>query len=195
MAGWLYCGAIFRFRTTEKLLILTFDDGPNPDSTPQLLEILGKNNVKVIFFCDGSAAERYPDLIRQIISEGHMIGNHGYGHLNGWRTNTKDYMNDISMASDFTSYKILRPPYGKLSFSQFKRLSESYKIVFWDIMPYDFDVSFGREKSLKILKKRIRPGSIIVLHDTPSSSANSIIEEFLIFSESKGYEFRLSDFA
>jgi len=195
MAGWIYCGAIFRIRTTEKLLILTFDDGPNPDSTPQLLEILEKHNVKVIFFCDGRAAERYPDLIRQIISEGHMIGNHGYEHLNGWRTSTNNYMHNVNRASDFTSDKILRPPYGKLSFSQFKRLSKSFKIVFWDIMPYDFDASFGREKSLKILKEKIQPGSIIVLHDTPSSSANSIIEEFLTFSESKGYEFRLSDFA
>jgi peptidoglycan/xylan/chitin deacetylase (PgdA/CDA1 family) len=89
IAGWLYPEAIFRIRTTEKLLCLTFDDGPDPGSTPQLLDILDKYNIKSLFFCDGRAAEKYPDLIKRMISRGHIIGNHGYSHLDGWRTSLK----------------------------------------------------------------------------------------------------------
>ena len=78
IAGWLYPEAIFRMKTDEKLLCLTFDDGPDPDSTPELLDLLERHNIKGIFFCDGRAAEKYPELIDLIISNGHLTGNHGY---------------------------------------------------------------------------------------------------------------------
>ncbi len=191
-AGWLYRGAIFRIKTTEKILYLTFDDGPDPKSTPWLLKILDMHDIRALFFCDGRAAEKYPDLIRQIRFKGHIIGNHGYRHLNGWRTSAKQYIYDIEEASGFTSDKIFRPPYGRLSLKQMTRLKRSYKIVFWDIMPYDYDNSFGGENSLTILKKKIRPGSIIVMHDTPYSCANQIIDEFINFSLMSGYRFELA---
>jgi len=194
-AGWLYSEAIFRIRTNEKVLYLTFDDGPDPLSTIHLLDILEKHDIRALFFCDGRAAEKFPDLINQIRNRGHLIGNHGYNHLDGWRTDFKRYLNDVIRASDFTSDIIFRPPYGRLSVKQKKRLLKSYKIVFWDIMPYDFDISFGRENSLRILKNKIRPGSIIVLHDTLSSSANKIIGEFITFAVSSGYRFELMDVA
>jgi peptidoglycan/xylan/chitin deacetylase (PgdA/CDA1 family) len=192
-AGWLYSEAIFRIRTDEKVLYLTFDDGPDPLSTTHLLNILEAHDIRALFFCDGRAAEKFPDLINQIRNRGHLIGNHGYNHLDGWRTDFKRYLTDVTRASDFTSDKIFRPPYGRLSVKQKKRLLNSYKIVFWDVMPYDFDISFGRENSLRILKDKIRPGSIIVLHDTPSSSANTIIGEFLTFAVRSGYRFELID--
>jgi peptidoglycan/xylan/chitin deacetylase (PgdA/CDA1 family) len=191
-SGWLYPEAVFRIRTTEKVLYLTFDDGPDPVSTPRLLDILKTFNIKALFFCDGRAAEKFPDLINQIRSEGHQIGNHGYSHFDGWHTDTDKYINDITRASDYTSDKIFRPPYGRLSIKQ-KNLLKSCKIVFWDIMAYDFDATFGSAKSLGVLKKRKRPGSIIVLHDTPSSCANMILEEFIKYALSEGYRFELLD--
>jgi peptidoglycan/xylan/chitin deacetylase (PgdA/CDA1 family) len=191
-AGWIYPEAIFRVRTNSKVLYLTFDDGPDPVTTPQLLDILKMYDIKALFFCDGRAAEKFPHLITQMIKEGHLIGNHGYSHFDGWQTDSDKYINDVIIASEFTSDKIFRPPYGRLSIKQ-KRLLKSYKLIFWDLMAYDFDVSFGSAKSLGVLKKRKRPGSIIVLHDKESSCANIIIGEFIASAISSGYRFELLD--
>ena len=190
LAGCLYPEALFRIKTTEKILYLTFDDGPDPVSTPQLLDILKEHDIKALFFCNGRAAEKYPDLINQILKGGHLIGNHGYNHFDGWRTDSVKYINDVTRASKYTSDKIFRPPFGRLSFKQ-KRLLKSYKLVFWDIMAYDFDITFGSGNSLKVLKKKIRTGSIIVLHDTASSTVTTIIGEFLTFTVNAGYRFEL----
>jgi peptidoglycan/xylan/chitin deacetylase (PgdA/CDA1 family) len=189
IAACLYPEAIFRIRTTEKILYLTFDDGPNPDSTPVLLDILDQYSIKAVFFCDGRAAEKYPDLIKQITSKGHIIGNHGYNHLNGRKTSTEKYITDIEKAAATTSGSLFRPSYGRLRFGQYRKLKKKYKIVFWDLMPYDFDASFGYEKSLQVLKSKIRPGSVIVLHDNPNSAAIKILKKFLAFAVDEGYRF------
>jgi peptidoglycan/xylan/chitin deacetylase (PgdA/CDA1 family) len=193
LAAWLYHEAIFRIRTTEKVLYLTFDDGPDPGSTPQLLDILKTHDIRALFFCDGKAAQKYINLMNQIREGGHLIGNHGYNHFDGWKTDPVKYINDVIEASNFTSDKIFRPPFGRLSNKQKKRLLESYKLIFWDIMAYDFDSTFGSVKSLKILKEKIRPGSIIVLHDSVSSCANTIIDEFMTYAVNSGYRFELLD--
>jgi peptidoglycan/xylan/chitin deacetylase (PgdA/CDA1 family) len=186
----LYPDAIFRIKTNDRNIYLSFDDGPDPESTPVLLEILKKHEVKAIFFCNGSKAEKYPVLINKILEYGHVIGNHSYGHPDGWRTLTIDYLSDISKASKFTSGNLFRPPYGHLKLKQYRILKKEFKIIFWDLMPYDFDVKFGKDRSLHILKKKIRPGSIIVLHDKPTSTALEFLEEFIIFAKGIGYEFK-----
>jgi peptidoglycan/xylan/chitin deacetylase (PgdA/CDA1 family) len=193
LAACLYPEAIFRIKTTEKVLYLTFDDGPDQGSTPQLLDILSRYNIKAIFFCSGHAAEMNPALLKLLRSDGHLIGNHGYNHLDGWRTDPASYISDLIRASCFTSSKIFRPPFGRLSLKQRRKVLESYKIIFWDIMAYDFDFSFGRDRSLRVLKEKIRPGSIIVLHDKVTSCANSILEEFIVFALDQGYRFELPD--
>ena len=194
IAGWLCPDALFRIKTDEKLLYLTFDDGPDPDSTPQLLDILDEHSVKVLFFCEGRAAEKYPELIKLMISRGHIIGNHSHMHPDGWRTSTEKYIEDVSKAAGVTSSVLFRPPFGRIGMKQYRQLKNQYRIIFWDIMPYDFDGNFGSKRSLQILKKKIRPGSVIVLHDTPSSSANTVIGEFLTYAVSSGYRFEMIDF-
>jgi len=173
------------------VLWLTFDDGPDPVSTPVILDILDKQKVKALFFCSGSAAEKHPDVIELIKAKGHLIGNHGYGHLNGWKTATVNYLTDISSAATETSSSFFRPPFGRLSLRQYWRLKGKYKIIFWDVMPYDFDSSFGYKNTLKILKKKIRSGSIIVLHDTSKSTAILILDDFIRFAKNEGYSFEL----
>jgi Predicted xylanase/chitin deacetylase len=191
LAHCLYPEAIFRIRTTDKVLYLTFDDGPDPVSTPQLLSIIKAHDIKAMFFCTGNRAEEYSDLMNDIRAGGHMIGNHGYNHYNGWRTDLVKYINDVSRASDFTSDKIFRPPFGRMSIKQKKGLPKSFKLIFWDIMAYDFDATFGVDRCLKVLKNKIRPGSVIALHDTVTSCANKIIEEFITYSVGEGYRFEL----
>lgn len=193
LAGFLYSGAIFRLKTTERILFLTFDDGPDPISTVQLLDILRTYRIPAVFFCNGAAAEKYPELIGLIRQDGHLTGNHGYNHPDGWKTNSIAYQEDVKKASYFTSNKIFRPPYGRLTLKQ-RKLLKSYKIVLWDLMPYDFDPSFGRENCLRVLKNKIRPGSIIVLHDKVSSCANAILEDFIMFALREGYQFKLPEF-
>ncbi len=188
-AEFIYPEAVFRIKTKDKILCLTFDDGPDPDSTPRLLEILEKHGIIAVFFCDGRSAELYPGLVDFIRQKGHVIGNHGYNHLNGWRTSTADYCRDVSLASVFTSASLFRPPYGHLSLNQYRCLKDSYKIVFWDVMPYDFDRKFTPERSLELLNKRIRPGSVIVLHDRQDSASLLFLDEFLCLSINKGYKF------
>jgi len=190
-ARYLYPDALFRIKTTGKVLWLTFDDGPDPVSTPVILNILGKHEVKALFFCNGNSAENYHNLIELIKSEGHKIGNHGYSHLNGWKTATVNYLTDIDRAATESSSSFFRPPYGRLSFRQYWRLKGKYKIIFWDLMPYDFDCSFGHINTLQILKKKMRSGSIIVLHDTSKSTATLILDDFITFAINKGYRFEL----
>jgi len=185
----LYPEAIFRMDTDNKELCLTFDDGPHPDSTPQILDILEAHNLRAAFFCSGEAAEKYPWLIALIISKGHIIGNHGYRHLNGWITNTQVYIRNVSEGAKFTSPNLFRPPYGRIRPSQFRELVKNYRIVFWDLMPYDFDEKMSSNKVRDILKKKIRPGSVIVLHDKTSSSVLSFLAEFIKYTEDEGFRF------
>jgi peptidoglycan-N-acetylglucosamine deacetylase len=191
LSRWLYPGALFRIRTSEKILCLTFDDGPNPGSTPELLDILDTMNVKAVFFCSGQAAKKYPMLVNEIKSRGHIVGNHCCSHPNGWKTSVKEYCEDAELASQFTSGTIFRPPYGRIRLMQYRYLKRSFRIVFWDIMSYDYDRSFGADRSLRVLNRKIRPGSIIVLHDSPGSTCKIFLKDFIERSVSRGYEFTL----
>jgi peptidoglycan/xylan/chitin deacetylase (PgdA/CDA1 family) len=188
----LYSGALFRIKTRKNILCLTFDDGPDPDSTPAILKILDKHNVRAFFFCSGAAAEKHPALVSEIKNRGHIIGNHGYDHLDGWKTSTGKYRETVKSAEPFTSDRYFRPPFGHLRLKQYKILSRTYKIIFWDIMPYDFDISFGAGRSLNLLKKKIRPGSVIVLHDFPDSSCRDFLEDFIESSINKGFSFEVT---
>jgi len=185
----LYPDALFRVKTNGKILFLTFDDGPDPESTVLIISILEKYKIKALFFCCGEAAEKYPRLIELLISEGHMIGNHGYHHLDGWRTSAPEYIADAERAASFTSRLSFRPPFGRLTISQFIRLRRKFKIVFWDLMPYDFDKGFGINKTLRVLERKIRPGAIIVLHDSVGSNAISLLREFIVSAHNMGYRF------
>jgi peptidoglycan/xylan/chitin deacetylase (PgdA/CDA1 family) len=191
----LYPDAIFRINTRSKELCLTFDDGPDPDSTPRILDILDSHNIRALFFCDGQQAEKYPALMALIASKGHIVGNHGYHHLNGWITNTHVYIQNIRKCAKYTSQHLLRPPYGRIRPSQYRELSKNFRIVFWDIMPYDFDKHMSNEKVLSVLKKSIRPGSVIVLHDKIFSSVLSFLEEFIEYAGGMGYKFVSSPFS
>jgi peptidoglycan/xylan/chitin deacetylase (PgdA/CDA1 family) len=191
LAVLLFPEVLFRGKTTEKVLYLTFDDGPNISSTPALLNILAKHKIRAVFFCPGKSASGNPELVNRIKSEGHIVGNHGYNHINGLFTSKRKYLIDVQKAAEYTSENLFRPPYGILSFPQYRELKKTYRIVLWDIMPFDFDRKFGSKRSLAILKKLVRPGSVIVLHDTERSTVLKFLEDFILFAAGEGYGFKL----
>lgn len=191
----VYNRALFRSGTGEKELLLTFDDSPSPHTTPALLEMLEKLDIKALFFCTGEAAAKNPWLTELIVEEGHIAGNHGFKHLDGWKTSTQDYIINAVSAEPYVPAKIFRPPYGRMKPGQYNRLAEMYKIVLWDVMPYDFDTSFSSSDCLRVLKNKVRPGSIIVLHDKPGSSVRSFLEEFADWAFNEGYRFSLPIFS
>jgi peptidoglycan/xylan/chitin deacetylase (PgdA/CDA1 family) len=185
----VYPEALFRVKTVTKVLYLTFDDGPDSLSTIPLLKILSEYGIKAVFFCTGKAASEYPEIMGKIRSDGHLIGNHSYDHPDGLFTKNQQYLNNVGSADKLTSPKLFRPPYGRLKLSQYYNLKKSYKIIMWDIMPYDFDSGFGGSRSLNVLKRYVRPGSVIVLHDTNKSTCLEFLEEFIVYATGKGYTF------
>jgi peptidoglycan/xylan/chitin deacetylase (PgdA/CDA1 family) len=192
-ASIIYPDAIFRMGSREKKICLTFDDGPDPVSTPMILDILNHHNITAAFFCTGSRVAKSPGLLSRIAAEGHTVGNHGFSHLNGLKTPVRTYCADAFRGRDITCSNLFRPPYGRLRVRQYLILARSMKIVFWDVMSYDFDTSLSSESSYNILSRRIRPGSIIVLHDTAYSHASGYLDRFIRSAVDRGYSFGLPD--
>jgi len=188
-AGIIYPDAIYRLSGGGKKVYLTFDDGPDPESTPRILDILRECGVKATFFCTGSRVMASPGLFARIAAEGHTIGNHGYSHLNGLKTPVRTYCADVLRGRDITCSNLFRPPYGRLRVRQYRILERSMRIVFWDLMPYDFDQRLTADESFSVLTRRLRPGSVIVLHDKASSTALQYLDRFLKRALAGGYTF------
>lgn len=146
-------------------VFLSFDDGPDPSSTPLLLELLKKWEVKASFFCLGEKAAEQPHLIAAIREAGHQIGAHGMKHLDGWKTDDADYLANAIESMSQLQTKLFRPPYGRISLSQFRALKDECEIVLWDVMPGDFDESVSAQECSQHIIKHTRQGSLIVLHD------------------------------
>jgi len=192
-AGIIYPEAVYRINGVGKRLYLTFDDGPDPASTPAILELLRAHDVHATFFCTGSRVVTSPGLFARVAAGGHTIGNHGYSHLNGLTTSIRAYCSDIYKGRDITCSNLFRPPYGRLRVRQYRILERSMQIVFWDLMPYDFDRGLAPDFSYNILSRRMRPGSVIVLHDTAASSALTYIGRFIRKALDEGYSFGTVD--
>jgi peptidoglycan/xylan/chitin deacetylase (PgdA/CDA1 family) len=156
---------LWQVKTDDKSVYLTFDDGPIPELTEQILAILKKYNARATFFCVGENVKRYPDLYRRILEEGHATGNHTHHHLKGWSTNYNDYIDDIREAGTFIDSGFFRPPYGLMTYKQARSLSKEFKVVMWSVLTKDYDPAVSREECLQTAIAGIRPGAIIVFHD------------------------------
>lgn len=165
----LFPGCLWDVKTKDKTLYLSFDDGPHPVITPYVLQLLKQYNAKATFFCIGENVQKYPEVYQEIINEGHATGNHTHNHLNGWKTNDRDYVQNIYDAEKFISTNLFRPPYGRIKRSQIKLLKEEYpemKIVMWNILAGDWVTELEPEKCYKRIMEKISNGDIIVFHDT-----------------------------
>lgn len=165
---WYYSSCIWQMPSSEPAVYLTFDDGPHPEITPWVLEQLRKWNVRATFFCIGSRVQQYPEIMAQILQEGHTVGNHTHTHLNGWKTSDDVYMKNIQQAREWIPSGLFRPPYGRIRRSQIKELihSSGDRVVMWSLLSGDFDRSISGEQCMRNVLTTIRSGDIVVFHDS-----------------------------
>lgn len=194
---------IWNIPSKEKVIYLTFDDGPTPDVTDKVLDILAQYKAKATFFCVGKNVAAYPTIYQRIINENHAIGNHTYNHLKGWLTKKGIYIENILATEKvFLSQnpkpktqnsKLFRPPYGKLKPSQRKALQKlGYKIIMWDVLARDWDMAISKESVLNNIIKNTEYGSVVVLHDSIKASKNMLyaLPKALDYFSKKGYSFK-----
>jgi len=163
---------IWDIPNNERTIYLTFDDGPTPEITEWVLNILNNYNIKATFFCVGSNVAKHPHIYQQIIHNKHAVGNHSHHHLNGWHTKSADYLRNIEKCNQLLNTTIFRPPYGRIKPTQIKALQQQYKIIMWDVLSGDFDSKITSEKCLKNVISNTKSGSIIVFHDSLKAANN-----------------------
>ncbi len=161
-----YPSLTWKIPAQQNEIFLTFDDGPHPTITPFVLDVLKQYNMKATFFCIGKNVRKYPDIYKQILLEGHRVGNHTMAHLNGWNTGDAVYLNDVLVAKEFIDSNLFRPPYGRISKFQIQQLLPVFDIVMWDVISGDFDTGLSPERCLQNVVLNTEPGSIIVFHDS-----------------------------
>ena len=156
----------------EDRVYLTFDDGPTPGITEWIVKELDKYGAKATFFCLGKNAELYPDLHKLIVDNGHKVGNHTYSHQKGWAMSLEGYLEDVEFANDILRTDLFRPPYGRITPAQARRLSEHYSIIMWDVLSRDYSQFIKPRACLDNVIKYAEGGSIIVFHDSQKSFRN-----------------------
>lgn len=192
--SYLFPKYIWKIPNSKNKIYLTFDDGPIPEVTEWVLDILKAENVKATFFCIGDNIQKHQKVFNRIQSEGHTIGNHTFNHLNGWKTSSSDYIENFKKCESTinNNSKLFRPPYGKISPFQAKQiLKDNYKIIMWDVLSYDFDNKISSQKCLNNVIKNIESGSIIVFHDSLKAEQNLryVLPKAITYLKEKGFEF------
>jgi peptidoglycan-N-acetylglucosamine deacetylase len=170
-----YGDCLWEINTSEKILYLTFDDGPHPAETPFVLDQLKKFNAKATFFCIGENVVAHPQLYQQILDEGHAVGNHTHSHIDGWKIRNKKYFADIAQAAGVMKTDLFRPPFGHITWKQVRALKNSdhkMRTVLWSVLSADFDEATPEEKCLDNVLRHARPGSIVLFHDSVIASKN-----------------------
>lgn len=191
----LYPQLTWNFNRTERVIYLTFDDGPIPVVTPFVLSTLAKYNAKGTFFCIGDNVQRHPDIFKQVRAGGHAIGNHTFNHLRGWKTEDHTYRDNYLKADELLNTPLFRPPYGRIKRAQIKLLQQArpdIQIMMWDVLSGDFDMSLKPEACLKGVLKHTGNGAIIVFHDSLKAfnRLEYVLPRALEAWSKAGYEFR-----
>lgn len=185
---------IWSIRTRAKTVYLTFDDGPTPEITEWVLDQLNQYNAEATFFCIGYNIAHNRGIFEKTVAAGHAIGNHTYNHMNGWKTDNAVYLDNVEKCEkemEGINKNLFRPPYAKVNRTQSKALlKKGYRIVMWDVLSADFDQNITKEKCLENVITNIRPGSVVIFHDSVKASDNLryALPKTLQFLKDNGYQ-------
>lgn len=186
---WMYSGITWDMPVEkgEKILYLTFDDGPHPIATTFVLDELKKYDAKATFFCIGRNVVDHAEVYKRTIDEGHAVGNHTYNHLNGWKTKDNDYVADVLKAATVIDSGLFRPPYGRITKFQSAVLRNklavsnkpgtdkstssniqhpTFNIIMWSVLSADWDNNIDGKKCYENVVLNAKSGSIVVFHDS-----------------------------
>jgi len=205
----LYPTCTWHIPVKDKTVFLTFDDGPHAEATPFVLQQLEQYNAKASFFCIGKNVAQHPEIFEKIKAEDHAVGNHTMNHTNGWKTSDEDYLKEIAAADILIGSKLFRPPYGRIKKSQLGNILGSAvkrnvdtdnalqtahcplpTVVMWSILSGDFDIGIDGEKCFSNVTKSIKPGSIIVFHDSQKAlpRLQYALPRLLLWMQENGYQ-------
>ena len=194
---WLYRaifrGGVWRLPRKEKCVYLTFDDGPIPEITPWVLDLLDRYEIKATFFCVGDNVRKHPNIYRMVLERGHGVGNHTFNHIQGVRSRTSRYMDNVEKAAELIGSRLFRPPHGHMRLPQLARLRKKCKVIMWDVVTRDYSPHMTSQGVFNVVKRYTRNGSIIVFHD--SLKAGDRMKAALPWSiewlKEQGYRFEL----
>jgi peptidoglycan/xylan/chitin deacetylase (PgdA/CDA1 family) len=179
----------------SRVVCLTFDDGPHPEHTPRLLDVLGRHGVPATFFVVGQQAERYPELVRRLAAEGHVVGHHSYFHSDPRLTSARQLMKEVRQTADLLSKllgqgpTLFRPPHGKLTGSKLWHLWRAGQaVVLWNVDPKDYALRSASEGLAWFLRNPIQAGDIVLMHDNQPYAAE-ILSELIQKTRDRGLGF------
>ena len=168
----LFPETIWRIPGDKKTVYLTFDDGPIPQVTPWVLDVLDYYEVKATFFCVGDNVASNPNLFQVIRDRGHQVGNHTMNHVKGMSMSPEKYVRNVMNAHDLIQSRLFRPPHGHMLPGQAKLLKKDFSIIMWDVVTRDYSNKLSGEQVFGNVKRYARNGSIIVFHDSIKAERN-----------------------
>lgn len=189
----LFTEAIWRIlQRGKKVVYLTFDDGPIPEETPWVLDVLDRYDIKATFFMVGDNVRKYPEVFEEVKRRGHSYGNHTMHHLQGLKENATTFFRDITEADQLIGSILFRPPHGIISPLQTKLIKRHYNIIMYDVVTRDYSKRVTKEQVLENVKRYTRNGSIIVFHDSLKAHENMryALPRAIEWLKEQGYEFR-----
>lgn len=185
--------AVWRIPQKEKTVYLTFDDGPIPEVTPWVLDMLKRYNIKATFFCVGDNVRKHPDVFESVIKAGHKVGNHSFNHIQGFKYMTKKYLENVEKADSYIHSRLYRPPHGQLTIRQLIQLKKKYQVVMWDVITRDYNKGLSGDFVFNVVRKYARNGSVIVFHDSLKAEKNMkyALPKAIEFLQKEGYRFEV----
>ncbi len=194
---WVYPQFLWKIPISEKVIYLTFDDGPIPEVTEYVLSQLAHYQAKATFFCIGDNVRKHPEIFQKLIEGGHSIGSHTFNHLNGWKSGNLDYIENFEKCTQLLTEKkvknnLFRPPYGRIKKAQAVEILKTHSVVMWDVLSGDFSQELSPETVLKKSIRYTENGSIVVFHDSLKARRNLeyALPRYLEHFSGKGFVFK-----